>query len=109
MHGLLHLPAECLKHGPLDKFSCFKYENFLFQMKQKIQTSRNPLQQFCNRIKEQNHAKEARNNENIHLSNIHPYIHIHISIYPYIHFYISNAQSKNIAYTIKQSVLKNMN
>lgn len=30
VHGLLHLPAECLKHGPLDKFSCFKYENFLF-------------------------------------------------------------------------------
>lgn len=35
-------------------------------MKPKIQTSRNPLQQFCNRIEEQNHAKEARNNENIY-------------------------------------------
>lgn len=53
VHGLIHLPADCLLHGPLDTFSCFKYENFLYDIKQKIKTTKHPLQQICNRLKEE--------------------------------------------------------
>lgn len=35
VHNLIHLP-ECAKfHGPLDKFSAFKYENHLQEIKNK--------------------------------------------------------------------------
>ncbi|KYN05195.1 hypothetical protein ALC62_03913 [Cyphomyrmex costatus] len=61
VHGLVHLPADCLLHGPLDMFTCFKYENFLYQIKQKIQTTRCPLQQICNRLREQEQTKEQNN------------------------------------------------
>ncbi|KYN21859.1 hypothetical protein ALC57_05753 [Trachymyrmex cornetzi] len=36
VHGLVHLPADCLLHGPLNTFTCFKYENFLYQIKKKF-------------------------------------------------------------------------
>lgn len=58
VHGLLHLPADCLLHGPLDTFSCFKYENFLYEIKRKIKTTKHPLQQICNRLKEEEQAKK---------------------------------------------------
>lgn len=61
IHGLIHLPTDCLQHGPLDTYSCFKYENYLFEIKKTIQAARNPLQQICNRLKEQEYVQ---NNDN---------------------------------------------
>lgn len=58
MHGLIHLPADCLLHGPLDTFSCFKYENYLYEIKKRIQTTKHPLQQICNRLKEEDEIKK---------------------------------------------------
>jgi len=58
VHGLIHLPADCIKHGPLDNFSCFKFENYLFEIKKKIRTSRHPLQQICNRLKEEEEIQQ---------------------------------------------------
>lgn len=50
VHNLVHLP-ECVKiHGPLDKFSVFKYENHLQEIKKKIKKTRFPLQEAYNRI-----------------------------------------------------------
>lgn len=53
VHGLIHLPADCIKYGPLENFSSFIFESYLYDIKKKIQTSRHPLQQICNRLKEQ--------------------------------------------------------
>jgi len=45
VHNLKHLP-ECAKiHGHLDKFSVFKYENHLQEIKKKNKKIRFPLQE----------------------------------------------------------------
>ncbi|KYN23152.1 hypothetical protein ALC57_04435 [Trachymyrmex cornetzi] len=48
VRGLIHFPADCIKYGPLENSSCFILENYLYDIKKKIQTSRHPLQQICN-------------------------------------------------------------
>ena len=53
VHSLVHLPDDVKKYGPLDKFSCFKYENYLRFLKQKVHSSYLPLQQVINRVLEQ--------------------------------------------------------
>ncbi|CAH0559359.1 unnamed protein product [Brassicogethes aeneus] len=53
IHGLIHLPQDCIYHGPLDNFSAFKFENYLYTIKRILKTSKHPLQQMGNRIKEQ--------------------------------------------------------
>ncbi|CAG9761334.1 unnamed protein product [Ceutorhynchus assimilis] len=52
VHGLLHLPSDCIKHGVLDNFSSFRFENYLYILKKIMKTSKHPLQQLCNRLKE---------------------------------------------------------
>ena len=49
VHGLNHLSADVLKHGPLDSFSAFPFENFLYQLKKTIRKSKDPLQQVVRR------------------------------------------------------------
>ena len=44
-HCLMHFPMFVRKLGPLDRFSAFKFELFLYQFKKKIKTGRNVLQQ----------------------------------------------------------------
>lgn len=45
VHNLIHLADDCKIHGPLDTFSAFKYENFLYKLKKSVKFSRFPLQQ----------------------------------------------------------------
>ncbi|CAI6356411.1 unnamed protein product [Macrosiphum euphorbiae] len=52
VHSLIHLPFFVLKHGPLESFSCFKYENLLQEIKKFMKCSRFPLQVVSNRIYE---------------------------------------------------------
>lgn len=52
VHSLLHLPFFVLKHGPLESFSCFKYENYLQELKKCMKCARFPLQEVSNRIYE---------------------------------------------------------
>lgn len=52
VHSLLHLPMFVKNHGPLDKFSCFKYENYLQEIKFSIKSSKYCLQEVFNRISE---------------------------------------------------------
>ena len=52
VHSLLHLSKDCERFGNLDKFSCFKYENKLFQIKRKLRSTTLPLQQIVNRLSE---------------------------------------------------------
>lgn len=39
-----------LKHGQLDNFSCFRYENYLQDLKKSIKSIKYPLQEIFNRI-----------------------------------------------------------
>lgn len=50
VHCLVHLPSDVLRFGPLDSFSCFPFENFLYQLKQLVRHSRNPLVQLVKRL-----------------------------------------------------------
>lgn len=52
IHLLYHLPDDCIKNGPLDYFSAFKYESYLGKLKNLIQSSYKPLEQIHNRISE---------------------------------------------------------
>lgn len=67
VHGLIHVPADCLKHGTLNNISCFKFENYLQQIKKQVKRSQHPLQQFANRYTEkeqQSCEKLMSNNDN---------------------------------------------
>lgn len=49
-HCLIHLPADVSRYGPLDYFSCFPFENFLYQLKKLIRHSASPLVQLFKRL-----------------------------------------------------------
>lgn len=50
VQSLLHITFFVLKHGPLEYFSCFKYENYLKELKKCMICARFPLQEVSNRI-----------------------------------------------------------
>jgi len=49
----VHLSNDVLRFGSLDNFSCFKFENHMQKIKNKLHNSGAPLQQFSNRIFEE--------------------------------------------------------
>lgn len=49
VHGLNHLAADVLKHGPLDGFSAFPFENYLCLLKKTVRKFKYPLQQVVRR------------------------------------------------------------
>ena len=53
VHGLVHLPQEAARHGALETFSSFPFENFLHGIKQKIRGTTNILQQVIGRFVEE--------------------------------------------------------
>lgn len=53
VHNLLHLSNDVQSFGSLDNFSCFKYENHMQKIKNKLHNSGAPLEQFLNRIFEE--------------------------------------------------------
>lgn len=53
VHNLLHLSNDVQNFGSLDNFSCFKYENHMQKIKNKLHNSGAPLEQFSNRIFEE--------------------------------------------------------
>lgn len=54
IHTLCHLSDEVEKHGPLDLFSAFPFENYLGKIKKLVKSPNKPLQQIIRRIKEIN-------------------------------------------------------
>jgi len=52
VHSLIHLAAECLHNRPLDTFSTFKYESYLKDIRNTLQSGYSPLQQLANRYTE---------------------------------------------------------
>ncbi|XP_077262776.1 uncharacterized protein LOC143897763 [Temnothorax americanus] len=53
LHNLIHLAADAKNFGPLDTFSAFPFENFLFKIKKLLRKFEKPLQQIYNRLSEQ--------------------------------------------------------
>lgn len=53
VHNLIHIVNDVKKFGPLDNFSAFNFENYLYEIKKLVKNSRYPLQQIVNRISEQ--------------------------------------------------------
>lgn len=54
VHNLIHLADEVKLFGCLDRFSCFKFENFMKNIKRKLQNAPRPLEQIINRTFEEN-------------------------------------------------------
>lgn len=43
VHALTHVALDCKNLGPVDKYSAFKFENYLFQIKKLVRTPNKPL------------------------------------------------------------------
>ena len=52
VHSLIHLPIYVLNHGPLDNFSCFRYDNFIQEIIKSMKSIKYPLQEILNSILE---------------------------------------------------------
>ncbi len=52
VHGLIHLANDARKHGELDAFSAFKFENHLGKIKKLVRSANLPLSQISRRISE---------------------------------------------------------
>lgn len=53
VHNLLHIADDGQKFGSLDNFSCFKYENHMQKIKNKLHKSGKPLEELSNRVFEE--------------------------------------------------------
>lgn len=53
VHNLLHLADDVRIFGCLNNFSCFKFENHMQKIKNKLHQFGKPLQELCNRIFEE--------------------------------------------------------
>lgn len=60
VHNLIHLADDVLNLGPLDSFSAFQYENFMYEIKKSLKTCNMPLQQIINR----EYEKRSLQNDN---------------------------------------------
>ena len=67
VHSLVHLASDCLIHGPLDYFSAFAFETFLWRIKKMIRSGNRVLAQIVKRISELNHLENRRRCNNIQL------------------------------------------
>jgi hypothetical protein len=53
IHMLGHLAADVMKHGPVDRYSCFKYENALAALKRTVRSRKAPLASALTTLKVQ--------------------------------------------------------
>jgi hypothetical protein len=57
VHSLVHICDDAALFGPLDKISCFPFENFLHRIKKSIRSSFLPFNQVIGRLIEMNKLK----------------------------------------------------
>ncbi|OXA45634.1 hypothetical protein Fcan01_19483 [Folsomia candida] len=63
LHSLLHLARDSIRHGPLDDFSAFPFENKLQQIKKLVRSPAFPLQQVHRRVVEREQIQFSRRNQ----------------------------------------------
>lgn len=91
VHNILHLCSEYLKiFGPLDKFSAFRFENYMMSIKRLLRKNDKPLQQLIKRYAEKENidfllAKKEPNCNNENLYSL-KYLHNDRPIPDCIHF-----------------------
>ncbi len=67
MHSLIHISDDALKHGPLDSFSAFDFENNMQVIKRSLRAHYKPFEQTVNRTAErENHKYQSPVNLNRH-------------------------------------------
>lgn len=71
VHNLLHLCSDVRIFGPLNKFSAFRFENFMTSIKRLLRKNEKPLQQLIRRYSEIENVYSLVTNNN--LSNDKPY------------------------------------
>lgn len=64
VHGIIHLVEDAKLHGSIEKFSAFKFENFMQTLKNMIRKPEKPLQQIARRYEEIQNMKTACSNYN---------------------------------------------
>ena len=52
-HNLVHLSKDVVLFDPLDSYIVFKFENFLYKLKNKLCTGKNYLEQVSNKLYEE--------------------------------------------------------
>ncbi|KAK6178907.1 hypothetical protein SNE40_011389 [Patella caerulea] len=69
VHNIIHLADDVQRHGTLDSFSAFSFENFLGKLKKMLRKPQSPLPQIIRRLSERKRKKEdLKLNENSGLS-----------------------------------------
>lgn len=69
VHSLVHLSVQVEQFGPLDNSSAFIFENFLQTLKRLVRSTRNPVLQVANQLKEKNQFSISNCYESIALTN----------------------------------------
>ena len=64
VHGLIHLAKDVSKYGQLDNFSAFRFESFLYQLKQLVRKPTHILSQIVLRISEIANCPTKQQNTN---------------------------------------------
>jgi hypothetical protein len=65
VHGLTHLSEDVARHGCLDSYSCFPFENYMSSLKRCVHSPNNPLAQVVCRIEEQGLCQKAHSNKKL--------------------------------------------
>ncbi|CAI6355527.1 unnamed protein product [Macrosiphum euphorbiae] len=65
VHGLLHIVDDYKKFGPLDRLSCFPFENYMKSLKKMVRKHQKPLEQVINRYQEILEFSNAPNTYNL--------------------------------------------
>ena len=60
LHSLIHLIDDVRKYGPLDKFSCFPFENYFDHLKKWIRSAKNSLAQAAHCLGEDFHLNDSQ-------------------------------------------------
>jgi len=72
IHCLIHLCSDVLRFGPLDLFSCFPFENYLFVLKKWVRHSNYPLAQLVKRLSEEFNCESPLRNIPVTLFHANP-------------------------------------
>jgi len=75
VHGLIHLIDDYEKFGCLDQIICFKFENYMGQLKKMVRKQDKPLQQVINRYNERCLKLDKNMNEDNKIKPIFKMIH----------------------------------
>lgn len=65
VHNLIHISDDAKQFGPLDSFSTFPFENYLYSLKKLLRKHEHPLPQIHRRIVEKNTANKYKQNINV--------------------------------------------